>query len=351
MAAAGRITPADNIPRAAFGHYAAAAGGGRFQGNSPAAIIKSLWPSDEVSPLLVQRGAVRPATTGTAAWAGALAERGRRRVLRRARPGVGRDPPDRSRRHGSAGAAGEHQLPPAQRRARGPAVGRRRRPDPGEAYALDAATLGPAGKFATIVVLTAELAKASRRREVFEALLREDAGVSLDAAVFSDEAATDEHVAGLLNGVTPITAATGGGLGRDAGRPGGAGRRGGGGRRLGQRRLRRAPGAGRGDRDLRAGAAAAGLAVPGAGGGDGDRARPDGLRQRLRRRARHLHQRAGDDPHGRQTPVHIGTAGTPAVVAAPTRSLWQTRAIADPAHRGRCLHACAPRRRGGRRQT
>ena len=28
------------------------------------------------------------------------------------------------------------------------------------------------------------------------------------------------------------------------------------------------------------------------------------------------------------TPLHIGTAGAPTVVAAPTRSLWQTRSIA-----------------------
>ena len=139
-------------------------------------------------------------------------------------------------------------------------------PIPVKQYSLDAAVLGPAGKFATIVVLSAELARASDAEAVFETILREDAAISLDAAIFSDAAASDDNPAGLLFDVTPITAATGGGLGAMQADLSALGRCGGSGRRLGLHRLRRQPGAGRVDRDLRAGHAAGRLAVQGAGG-------------------------------------------------------------------------------------
>ena len=213
MAATGRIQPQDNIPRAAFGHYAASAGGGRFQGKSPAAVLRTLWPSDRVSPLLVERGAVQGATTADDAWAGLLAEQATAAFF----GGLG--PASAASRLIAAGTT----VPLARRssirfpRRSGPpevlpwvAEGA---PIPVKQYSLDAAVLGPSGKFATIVVLSAELARASDAEAVFEAILREDAAISLDAAVFSDAAATDDNPAGLLFGVTPITAATGGGLG------------------------------------------------------------------------------------------------------------------------------------------
>ena len=269
MAATGRIQPQDNIPRAAFGHYAASAGGGRFQGKSPAAVLRTLWPSDRVSPLLVERGAVQGATTADDAWAGAL---GRARPPARSSAALG--PASAASRLIAAGTT----VPLARRssirfpRRSGPpevlpwvAEGA---PIPVKQYSLDAAVLGPSGKFATIVVLSAELARASDAEAVFEAILREDAAVSLDAAIFSDAAATDEqpgrpalrrHADHRGHRRRPR---------RDGGRPQ---------RRLPVRwrrpaarapspssRTRRRP---RRSRSSQAGPAAARLAVPGAGGG------------------------------------------------------------------------------------
>ena len=196
-------------------------------------------------------------------------------------------------------------------------------------YALDAATLGPAGKFATIVVLSAELARASDAEAVFEALLREDAALSLDAAVFSDEAATDEqpgrpalrrHADRRGNRRRP---------GGDGSRPRRACRCGGGGRRLGQRRLRRAPGAGRGGGDLRkpdlrlpvwpSRALPAGtvIAVDPTGFVSGFGAVPE------------ISTSEQATVHMEDTsPAAYRHRGSAAVVAAPTRSLFQTRSIA-----------------------
>jgi len=57
-----------------------------------------------------------------------------------------------------------------------------------------------------------ELARYSGAEAVFEALLREEAALSLDAAYFgTDDGSTAGHHAGLLASVTPIAATAGGG--------------------------------------------------------------------------------------------------------------------------------------------
>lgn len=73
---------------------------------------------------------------------------------------------------------------------------------------MESAALGPVRKLAMITGLTGELASYSAENalEVLEIAMRDAAGNSLDAAVFSTAAATALAPAGLLNGVAPITA-------------------------------------------------------------------------------------------------------------------------------------------------
>ena len=59
---------------------------------------------------------------------------------------------------------------------------------------------------AVILAFSRELSRRSRAESIFRHALREDAALSLDAAYFSDAAGTAAVHAGLLNGVTPITA-------------------------------------------------------------------------------------------------------------------------------------------------
>jgi hypothetical protein len=75
---------------------------------------------------------------------------------------------------------------------------------------MESAVLGPVRKLAMITGLTGELAaySAESALEVLEIAMRDAAANSLDAAVFGAGAATAIAPAGLLNGVTPIAAAS-----------------------------------------------------------------------------------------------------------------------------------------------
>lgn len=76
-------------------------------------------------------------------------------------------------------------------------------------FALNtAATLTPK-KFGFIVVITRELAKRGGGEEIIRLLVREDAAAAIDAAYFSNLAATDTVHDGLLNGLTPIAGFSG----------------------------------------------------------------------------------------------------------------------------------------------
>jgi hypothetical protein len=79
---------------------------------------------------------------------------------------------------------------------------------------LSNGTVGPTKKMALIEALTDELSEHSlpNAETVVRTVLTEAAARALDAAVFSNAAADATRPAGILNGVTPITAATGAGL-------------------------------------------------------------------------------------------------------------------------------------------
>ena len=86
-------------------------------------------------------------------------------------------------------------------------------PIPVKSAGLSNVTLGPLSKVGVITFFSEELSERSQPtiESVIRAILAEDLGTVLDSALLSTAAATSVKPAGLLNGVTPITAATGGG--------------------------------------------------------------------------------------------------------------------------------------------
>ena len=77
-------------------------------------------------------------------------------------------------------------------------------PIPVTAWNFAAATLS-SKKLAILTAITRELAKTGRAEREVRRLLREAAALTLDAYLFSDDAATDAAPAGLFYGLTPIT--------------------------------------------------------------------------------------------------------------------------------------------------
>src|SRR5262249_27015917 len=76
-------------------------------------------------------------------------------------------------------------------------------------------TAGPAltpHKLAVICMFTAEMANSSNIEAVSRALLSEASALALDKALFGTQADDGVTPGGILNGVTPITPTTGGGL-------------------------------------------------------------------------------------------------------------------------------------------
>jgi hypothetical protein len=88
--------------------------------------------------------------------------------------------------------------------------------DPGSVVDLvvSSTVLGPTKKLLILSALTREMAEASASNAevIIGDALALSAEQSLDTALFSNAAATPSTPAGILNGLTPITAATGGGV-------------------------------------------------------------------------------------------------------------------------------------------
>lgn len=78
-------------------------------------------------------------------------------------------------------------------------------PIPVDEHAFGEDTIGPEKKFGVIFTLSRELAKRSGARAVFDAVLKERAAVSLDAAIFSAAIGDATTHPGILAGLTPIS--------------------------------------------------------------------------------------------------------------------------------------------------
>jgi hypothetical protein len=175
-------------------------------------LASRLYPNDDRLPGMVTRGAVAPATTTTTGWAAELSQNlvadfvgslgaqsaGSRLIdagLRLSLDGVNQLLIPQRTGAPDAGLAwvGEGNAFPVKM------------------FALADATLGPARKLVASAAVTRETVESGNGQEVVATLLREDCAASLDASLFSATAASSTRPAGLLAGVSGLTATTGGG--------------------------------------------------------------------------------------------------------------------------------------------
>lgn len=194
------------LERAAFAAVLAA---DRGRGTNAAALCRTLFPDDEVSAGLLSRAAVAGASLS--GWAGELAGEAVATFMGSLSPlsavsklitrGVRVTFDDDKQVSIPRRPGGAQVLPWVEEGS----------PIAARADTLNKLTIGPPKKLGIIVVFSGELARQSSAQAIFTAMLREDAAASLDAAYFATSGGSSAAHAGLLNGVTPITASIAGG--------------------------------------------------------------------------------------------------------------------------------------------
>jgi hypothetical protein len=175
-------------------------------------IAKERWPEDRQTLALLTKGTTSPALRGTSGWASQLSPdlvsdfvaslapvSAAARLISAGMPInlAGKDTVKVPRRQ-----SGAKPVTPVQWVAEGA-------PIPVKQYVLDAVTLGPACKLASISALSREAVVHASGLATVSTLLREDVSASLDAWMFSTQAGTaGTSPPGLLQGVSPLTAST-----------------------------------------------------------------------------------------------------------------------------------------------
>lgn len=198
------MTISNSVIRAAYASFVAEAKGGLRSGN----LVERMYPQDRTAHHIVSRAAVSPTgledvqalmQESVRAFMGGLAPlSASARLMQRGLPI-------------SVAGSGSVAIPYRTGRAALQWVADGD-PIPVQSRMLGAVRIGPLKKIAGICIFSRELADAASGEAIFERMLREDAADSLDAAVFGTGAGSDEQPAGILNGVTPLAAASGGGL-------------------------------------------------------------------------------------------------------------------------------------------
>jgi hypothetical protein len=189
-----------SVPRAGFAALTAS-----LRGGSPADHCLRMFPDDEVALAIVQRAAMTGGTTTVPGWASDLVGQAVAEWLPSLYPqsaaaglmrrgGFNMTLGDGI---GSISVPGRAVAPVSL-----PWVGEGA-PIPARSYTLNGALLSPR-KMGAIVVWSRELQRTSNAETVFTALLEEDAALSLDAAYFSAIAGSATTHRGLLNGLTTL---------------------------------------------------------------------------------------------------------------------------------------------------
>lgn len=171
--------------------------------------VTEFLTKDAVAEQIVSRAAASPGTTDDAGWAAELARTALRDYLADLAPYSGASRLISQAVQGVLGndLTAEYPIRPA-----GPATASwvgQNGAIPVQAYAFDHVDL-QARKLASVLVWSRDLSKRSDADAIFDRMLREDMGASLDAAFFATSAGSDSAHAGLLYGVTPITGYAGG---------------------------------------------------------------------------------------------------------------------------------------------
>ena len=178
-----------------------------------ARIVKSAWPDDRRALALVTRAASAPAMTTTTGWAAELAITRIEDALAPFGPlSVGAQLLQRGT---VLSFAGIHAITvPGISTASGAFtsfVGEGAPIPVRQMVTSSGVAFGPK-KLATLFVLTREMIESSNAEALVKLVMTESLAVALDAALFGNAAGTGAAPPGLLYNITPIGAATGGGL-------------------------------------------------------------------------------------------------------------------------------------------
>jgi Phage capsid family len=172
-------------------------------------VAKALWSYDDVTPLVL-KAATSPATTTTSGWAAQLATSAVGDFVSSLVPfSAGAKLFAAAVRINLDGIASI--LFPSRSGPIDPAAVpwvAQGAPIPVGQFTLTSATLGPMHKLAVIAVLTRETAEHGSGETVLTTLLKENAALALDASLFSTTAGTADRPGGLLAGVSALTAST-----------------------------------------------------------------------------------------------------------------------------------------------
>jgi hypothetical protein len=201
----GRIAPKDNLIRAMTAALVA-----KVRHTYPADVARSMWSDDRVTPLLLERSAVAPASVGDASWAGILAATsvadyiGSVATQCAAARLLASGLQVNLRNYGSVSV-------PKVTTPFAPAWIGENSPIPVGKLALAANPVGPYSKLAIIAAFTNEMARSSGIENLVRLVMVESTAASLDAALLSSTAASDDRPAGIFHGTAALTATAGGG--------------------------------------------------------------------------------------------------------------------------------------------
>lgn len=177
---------------------------------SAAEVAKQAWPDDRTTPLLLAKGAVGPVSTTGSGWADVLAPKVVGEFIGALAPQSAA-----ARLVAASGLSlslagiGAMTIPGRQTRpATDVAWVGEGAPAPARSVNLSGVQIGPMRKLASFCALTREAVLRTDGERVVRTILREDVAASLDASLFSTGAATAERPAGLLNGLTPLAASS-----------------------------------------------------------------------------------------------------------------------------------------------
>lgn len=174
-------------------------------------IAKQRWSDDAVVPLLL-KAATAPASLTDAGWAGMLAREVVGDFIASLQPLSAAAKLFAAAPSASLDGVASISFP---KRANAIAASdvlwvAEGAPIPVKRYSITGATLGPAKKLGVMVAASRQLMESDAAETALTLMLRESASLSLDASVFSNVAASAARPAGILAGIAALTPSTAG---------------------------------------------------------------------------------------------------------------------------------------------
>jgi hypothetical protein len=175
-----------------------------------ARLMRSAYPDDRVARELITRAASTPAMTTVSGWADTLAHTVVRDVLISLGPASAGSELLQMGTVLDWGNSAKINVPGVIADKSNASFVGQGSPIPVRTLTTAAVSLTPS-KFATIFYLTREQIDSSSAEALVRLVMTDSLAIALDAALFDAQAATTDRPAGLLNGISAITATTGGG--------------------------------------------------------------------------------------------------------------------------------------------